>query len=252
MNIRPLLGSVAILLCVANGATAQDPPTRDSTPPERPRRQRVVTDLSGFDLLDSLSLARRTIVVSATRGADPPVALAPRIGRAYSTRPIFSWKPGGGVESFTFTLWTEDQEEVFKTQVTGTRFEYPADAPPLQPGKAYVWSVAPAVTLLGGSASLLVGIMMATTDQRQSIERELEAIDQGDPVAAGLERARVFTRSRVWYDVIAEYTDLIARFPDRAELYEERGMVYAQLEATQDLADADFMRADELGGTKER
>jgi len=63
--------------------------------------------------------------------------------------------------------------------------------------------------------------------------------------------ALFFMRHRVWYDAIASYTDLIARFPARTELYEERGMIYAQLDVTQALADADFAKADELVGARE-
>ena len=59
---------------------------------------------------------------------------------------------------------------------------------------------------------------------------------------------QVFTDQRLWYDAIGAYTELIAHSPDRAEAYEKRGMIYAQIAATQPLADADFSRADGLIG----
>jgi len=245
MRLRHILSSVATLLLMAGHLAAQDPPVRDTTAAQRPRRARVVTDLSGFDLLDTLRLREQTMAVGASRGTDAPLALAPRLGKAFGVHPVFSWSHEGGPQSFTLTVWNDAQKKVHRAEVSGSSFRYPSDAPSLEPGKAYVWSVAPQVTLLGGSPSLPVGILVVDPEQREAIEAELADIRGDDAYATGLERARVFTRHRVWYDAIGAYTDLIAEYPDRAELYEERGMIYAQLGATQDLAAADFVRADE-------
>jgi hypothetical protein len=40
------------------------------------------------------------------------------------------------------------------------------------------------------------------------------------------------------------YSDLIAKYPDRENLYEMRGTLYDQLPETESLADADFARAN--------
>ena len=85
-------------------------------------------------------------------------------------------------------------------------------------------------------------------EQQWEIRAELDTLRGLEPYTAGLARARLFLRHRVWYDAIAAYTDLIEAYPYRAELYEERGMIYAQLDVTQELAEADFARADELAG----
>lgn len=86
----------------------------------------------------------------------------------------------------------------------------------------------------------------AYAGQRGEIERDLAKVSSSDDYARGLGRARVFTEHRLWYDALAAYADLIARYPERAELYDERGSIYAQLEVTQKLAEADFARAEEL------
>jgi hypothetical protein len=39
---------------------------------------------------------------------------------------------------------------------------------------------------------------------------------------------------------------LIGEYPEHPELYDERGMIYAQIPGTQELANKDFARADEL------
>ena len=81
------------------------------------------------------------------------------------------------------------------------------------------------------------------TVQRQEIEKKL-ANFPGDSYQARLARAQVFTDARLWYDALDAYTELIERYPSRAELYENRGTIYAQLSRTQELAQADFSRAE--------
>ena len=68
----------------------------------------------------------------------------------------------------------------------------------------------------------------------------------GDPYDEGLARARVLVERRVWYDALGVYTDLVARFPDRPEAYEQRATLYAQIPATLAQAEEDFARADAL------
>ncbi len=72
----------------------------------------------------------------------------------------------------------------------------------------------------------------------------------GAVTRAGVARARVFTDARLWYDAIDAYNALIERFPDRAELYERRGTIYAQLTCTQSLAEEDLARAERMQAMK--
>ena len=81
---------------------------------------------------------------------------------------------------------------------------------------------------------------------------DLAAAALVDPYQVGLKWARAFRDRRLWYDALDAYSGLIARYPERAELYEERGTIYAQLEATKALADGDFARADELAASASR
>ena len=248
MRALPAIICIGVLSLVAAGMAVRELPAQEKPPPEKTRRQRIVTDLSGFDLLDTTRVKTQTIVAGATRGADAPSALAPKLGRAFALDPLLTWGCEGNPQSFLVTLWNDAHEEVYRAEVSGRSLRYPPDAPALEPGRTYLWTVSASVSLFGGGGSTPVGILMVAPDQRETIQAELDLVGDFDLYTAGLERARIFTRHRVWYDAIASYTDLIARFPDQAELYEERGMIYAQLDVTQAMADADFARADELAG----
>ena len=239
-RLATFLGTLALATSVLEG---QARPTESKKKPQRPR---VVTNLSGFETLDTSKGKRTPMVAGVTRGGRPPVALAPLLGKAYDTNPVFHWGQEGRADRFVFILWNDAQDEFHRARVTGTAYAYPASAPVLEPGKAYSWAVAVEAELMGGTQSAPAGVLFVSTNAREAIRRDLAAIVDRDPYASGLARARVFTRHRVWYDAIAAYTELIARYPQRAELFEERGMIYAQLDVTRARADEDFVRAEEL------
>ncbi len=79
---------------------------------------------------------------------------------------------------------------------------------------------------------------------KQEIEAALGSVRSGDE--ADLQRARVMADRRLWYDAIGAYTDAIARHPDRAQAYEDRGAIFAQVARAETAANEDFARADEL------
>lgn len=238
-----------LMTAAASHATPQKPPPQSQQQaPEKGRtkakKKRVVSDLSGFDLLDP---RKQTTAVGATRGLSTPVPLAPRLGKVYGGRPVFSWSYKGRGESFVFVLWSDAQEELFRAQVTGRSYPYPNEAPRLEPGKTYLWTVQSSLGLVGGP-SVPAGFIVIGPEQQQEVEKVLAAIIGGEPYQARIARARVLTDNRLWYDAVAAYTELIARYPNRAQVYEERGMIYAQLEVTKDLAEADFVKVEELAG----
>jgi hypothetical protein len=222
-------------------------PAQESKDARKPRRERVVTDLSGFDLL---APEKKRMVVGATRGLPRPVALAPRMGKLYGSGPTFVWSYAGRERNFVFILRDDAQQEVYRAEVTGTSYQYPASAPALEPGKTYLWTIELASTTILSSPSAPAGFLVVAPAQREEIKRALGQIQDPDPYQAGLARARLFTDHRLWYDALATYAELIARYPDRGELYEERGMIYAQLDDTRPLADQDFAKADDLKTAK--
>ncbi|MGH9649528.1 MAG: DUF928 domain-containing protein, partial [Terriglobales bacterium] len=212
-----------------------------------PKRQRVVTSMAGFDLLASQEVRKQTMVPGGTRGEPSPVPLAPRLGKLYGTNPTFTWSFEDRTrQQFLVMVWDDAQNEVWRADMAGFSYRYPREAPPLEPGKTYFWTVELPAGVLGGLPSAPAGLLMLSREQRAEVERKLQAARNPDAFREGLARAQAFTDARLWYDALAAYGDLIERFPGKAQLYEARGAVYAQIEATRSLAERDWARADEL------
>lgn len=239
-SVRPQQG--APQTAPANPSDKQ--PAKNEADKKAPRK-RVVSDLSGFDLLGS---GKQPMVAGATRALPRPVALAPRLGKLYGTDPLFAWSYEGEAEKYVFVLEDEAEKEIFRADVAGTEYRYPKDAPALVPGKTYFWTAQISLGLLGAVQSTPAGILVVSSEQRAEVEKALAAVTASDPYQQALARAQVLTQYRLWYDAVAAYGDLIARYPKRAELYEQRGMIYAQLESTRGRAEQDFARADKISG----
>ena len=176
--------------------------------------------------------------------------LAPELTKFYGSSPLFAWRATGRRQGFEIVLRDDDDKEILRQQVNTAEFRLKDASPRFQPGKTYYWSVRSFPSLIESSFSQAAGFVVVPDPERQQIEKELAAISQGDTYRAGTARARVLVNHRLWYDAICAYSDLIKQFPERAELYEERGTVYAQIEVTKAEADADFTRADELQAKK--
>lgn len=249
-NCYALAAGVLLILYAGHAQQTPNEQKRTGSKPvdtaAKPKRQRVVSGLAGFDLLEASKTQKQPMVVGATRGMPQPVALAPRLGKVYGLNPVFAWSFEGKAGKFVWTLSDADQTELFRQEMTGTKFQYPAEAPALEPGKTYFWTVQSPRGVLGATTSAPVGFVVVSVTQREEIEKALAQIAVTDSYQRDLARARVFIDHRLWYDAIAAYTDLISRFPDRAEPFEQRGQIYVQLGVTKSLADKDFLRADEL------
>jgi hypothetical protein len=226
------------------------PQTTAKDAPKAPPRKRLVADLSGFEMSDPNRTRKQRAMLGATRGgpARLPLLLAPDLAKFYGSSPLFAWLYPGRTEGFEIVLRDDDDKEILRQQVSTAEFRLKEAR--LQPGKTYYWSVRSFPPLVESSFSQAAGFVVVPDPERQQIEKELAAISQGDAYQAGTARARVLVNHRLWYDAIGAYGDLIKQFPERAELYEERGTVYAQIEVTKAQADADFAHADELQAKK--
>lgn len=245
-----LLGTA---LAAAGSASAQsnknEPPAEASAPaPAAKKRQRVVSDLSGFELLDPAKLKDKPMVSGATRSLfspKPPVLLAPHLARLHGANPVFAWRHNA--KRYRFALSDAAGQELHSADVEGLRYEWPQGAPRLEDGATYSWSVKPLDP--AGTASS-AGIVVVTKAERAEIDRALAAAKAKEAYAQSLARGAAFTDKRVWYDALGVYTDLIARFPERPQAYEQRATLYAQLPTLQDAADEDFAQADALTKTR--
>lgn len=243
LAVALLLGGLA--------AAAEPPPSPKPTASPEPAptgRRRVVTDLSGFELLDEARLKDKPMVAGATRvlGLRPPVILAPLLGKLYRTDPVFAWRHEG--TRFVFTLFDESGDELYGAEVEGRSFTWPPGHKRLADGTTYLWSVKAAQPEAAPSST--AGVVVVTPEERARIDAALSAVKDADPYRAALRRAQVFVDARVWYDALAACDALVARFPDRPEAWERRATLFAQIPALQDAADADFARADALTSSR--
>jgi Domain of Unknown Function (DUF928) len=220
--------------------------------PEKAPPKRVVADLSGFELDPNKSNAQALQIGAGARGALlPPPLYAPKLGKAYSLRPVFSWGDSPGAENFTFRLYDSDNEEVYENEVGGNvrSFTYPADAPPLTAGSTYSWTVqAMAAQLIEPPQP--VRLLLISGPDRQGVEQALES-SKGNDLAARRLQAQAFVQHRLWYDAIAAYSQLISENRNNSDLYRERAQIYAQLPATEALATQDMERARKLDGQQD-
>src|SRR5271170_368068 len=190
----------ALLLCVVSSQARQQsqpsqPRETSSAPPKsepakKPPRKRVVTDLSGFDLLTSKRQQGDAPMVSgATRGVHALVALAPKLARLYGSNPVFHWAYPGKSAKFIFLLQDVNRKEVLRIEVAGLSCAYPESAPALDPGQTYFWSVEPVADFPNGEPSDRVGFVVVSGEERSAVDVELGKIKEMDPMAAGLARA---------------------------------------------------------------
>jgi hypothetical protein len=250
---------IAILVVGSCAAAAQQPAGSTSpnknpssnpagkTAPEKAQTRRVVADLSGFELDTKKSKSQGLQIGAGSRGASvPPPLYAPSLGKAYGLQPIFSWGNSPGAQKFTFRLYDSDNDEIYEQEVAGSlrSFTYPREAPPLKAGATYSWTVQAIATQLVEPPEP-VRIMMVSGAERNSIEQALES-SKGDALPDRLKRAQVLVDHRLWYDAIAEYSQLISKNRDNPELYKQRARIYGQLPETQELANQDLEQAGRL------
>jgi len=215
------------------------PPPAQNQPQQAPPR-RVHAKLDGFELAPAKASANQ--IGGGSRGAGQKLVLcAPHKARVYSLRPTFAWHSDPAAE-YKFHIQNMTGTFAWDRNVTGTSLAYPADAPPLQPGDTYLWKVDPVSPLLGPPPPAAM-IIVVGPPERAQMEAAVSQISGAD-FDAESSRAKYFFDQRLWYDALTAYSDLIAKYPNRSNLYEMRGTLYDQIPETESLADADFAHAN--------
>ncbi len=92
-----------------------------------------LTFLTDSELIRNLG---RMLPIEALR----PLYLVQPQRRILESRPEFRWVTEQRERSFDLTL-TCDGEALWSRKVSGLRAEFPADAPPLEPGRTYAWTL---------------------------------------------------------------------------------------------------------------
>ncbi len=231
------------------GRAQQPPPTPDpkAAPPAsnavKPKRKVLDADLSGFDVSDSKANQKVTTMLGGSRSAAIPsaVLLAPRRAKFYGSSATFRWSFTGHHEGYIIIITDDDEAQLVHKEVNEPRYRFDPAAAKFEPGQTYYWRVQVLPNPLACEPSEFVAV---SAEERQAIERAIAAILAADPYQTALARAKIFTDHRLWFDALGAYDDLIAQYPNHPELYDQRGAIYYQLDATKSQAEGDFNRAD--------
>jgi hypothetical protein len=236
--------SVLMFFLTPAGQTQQPPTKQDQKTADKPKRK-LDADLSGFDVSDDKSGKKVSTMLGGSRSAAVPSAtlLAPRRAKFYGASADFLWSFAGHTEGYVLLITDEDETQIVRQQLKAPPYRFDAPVGKLQPGETYFWRVQ---VLPNTLASEPLEFVVVSAAERQAIDKAIAAVPAGDPYQAGLTRARILTDHRLWFDALGAYNELIAKYPDRAELYQDRGAIYAQIPVTKPLSDADLARAAQL------
>ncbi len=193
---------------------------------------RVRARLDGFELSPQAGKSANQ-VGGASRDLGSPRLFVPNSGKAFSLTPAFYWGTSDVGGKVTFRLTSMDGQTLYETSTTTSHLTYPADAPTLEPGKSYRWTVLPENDVLGG-APRPATVMIVSGPEREAIQKELAAASQPDA------RSMVFVNHRIWYDAVDSYTLTLDQMPDDQAARSGRATLYDQMPVTKELAEADW------------
>jgi Domain of Unknown Function (DUF928) len=216
-----------------------------SQPPanNKPKRKILDADLSGFDISDNKSDKKVTTILGGSRSAAIPsaVLLAPKRAKFYGQSATFDWSFTGHNEGFVLIITDEDETQLLRQQLKEPHYRFDPSNTKLQPGQTYYWRVQVLPNPLASEPSEFVAV---SAEERQAIDHAIAVVPSTDPYQSAVARAKILTDHRLWFDALGAYDDLIAKYPNHPELYEQRGAIYAQIPATKSLSEADFAQAD--------
>ena len=237
---RVLLSSCLLALTLSSSSVAQQPSSK-SDAPAKPKKK-LDADLSGFDVSDGKSDKKVATMLGGSRSAAVPSAtlLAPKRAKFHGANAAFSWSFAGHNEGYVLLITDEDENQLVKQQTKEPRYVVDATKAKFQPGETYYWRVQ---VLPNTLASDPLEFVTVTAEERAAIDKELAAIPQGSAYDSALARARIFVDHRLWFDALGTYDELIAKYPKRAELYQDRATIYAQLAVTKPQSEADLATA---------
>jgi len=246
--MKKFLFVCALTLLGNSSSRAQQQPKPDpkSATPDataKPKRKVLDADLSGFDISDPKSEKKVTTMLGGSRTAAIPSAilLAPHRAKFLGQSATFDWSFRGHNEGYVFIITDEDETQLVHQQLKETHYRLDSPATNFQPGQTYYWRVQ---VLPNPLASEPLEFEVVSAEESQTITKAVAAIPTTDPYRSALAKAQIFTDHRLWFDALGAYDDLIAKFPDHSELYDQRGAIYAQIPATKSLSESDFARAD--------
>lgn len=183
--------------------------------------------------------------VLATRGATrPPVIVSPRNGRVLPETLAFEWL-GSRFTRYTVRVAGPAGPVVEKREVTGARWEYPADAPALSPGVRYTLQVTAA-----GHPTQDAWFEVVDAERARAVASDLAGLEQElgpsvSPTSRAVLRAGLLAREGFLHDARRVVVTALAADRDEPTLHLLLGDLYTRTGLTE-LAAESFDEAQYL------
>lgn len=166
------------------------------------------------------------------------VAISPTLTVIRDGQPTFRWSGADEETELQLTVYG-DASIVWQADVTGmTSVQYPEDAPPLQPGASYSWTVETADPLQSPplrSATAFFGILYA--DESEELDGQLASLsieEMPNEATYYLVRASLFYEYGLAYDAILATREAVAIDQDDATLRSILAHLYAEVGMTEE------------------
>jgi hypothetical protein len=173
----------------------------------------------------------------------PPVVLGPRNGRALPEGLAFDWL-GGRSSRYTVRVVGPGGMVVERRDVTGVRWPYPTDAPPLSPNVRYT------VQVIGAGPAQEAWFEVVDAARQRAVAADLESLDQAmgasaSPTSRAVLRAGLLAREELLHDARQVVVAALAQDRDEPTLHQLLGDLYRRV-GLPDLAAESFDEARHL------
>ncbi len=234
--------SVVILLSGSRGGVkvrAADSPFVLSAPkPGETKAQKALTLLGqtvGF--LSTTAKEEPRATLSTRAGTKPPVILSPRNGPVLPDSLTFEWL-GSRLARYTVRIVGPKGVVLEKKDVTGARFDYPPDAPPLSPGVRYTVQV-----LSGNHPAQQAWLEVLDSTRAQAIRQDMKELEQTlgptvSPNTLVTLQAGLLASNGLLHDARASLIAALAKDPEEPTLHFLLGNLYSKLGLAEQAAES--------------
>ncbi|HEY7042013.1 MAG TPA: hypothetical protein VID28_24285 [Methylomirabilota bacterium] len=231
-SLRATEDAAAVVVLAGRGGTVQvdaasSPFVVTAAPAESKLQKAFLLLEGGLGFLGSNPRETPKPVLSTRTTGRPPVILSPRTGPVMPDSLQFEWQ---GYQFARYTLRVSGPSGIVleRPGVTGSRFAYPSEAPPLVPGAAYTLELYSGQTRVDASR-----FEVADRQRVDDVRRDLREIDQAlGPSVPPSSRAVVqagFLASRGFlHDARAVVVTALVADSDQPSLHELLGDLYAR------------------------
>lgn len=192
----------------------------------RLQKARALLDAS----LNFLSGGARDVsqAVLTTRGPRPPVVLSPRNTAVLPGRIAFEWL-GSRFSRYTVKIVGPGGLVLERAGVTGGRFDYPPDAPPLSPGTRYTFQV-----VASNFPPQEAWFEVLPAERAQAVRRDLADLEQGvgpavSPNSLAALRSGLLAREGLFHDARSVLVTALMQDADEPTLHFLLGNLYQKI-----------------------